>query len=530
MKTVKIFVLMWCLFLAVSVASAQDVFISIDPAKGSQSPGDVFDATFLVDTGTNAASSFQVAADLDSRLEVWDKGTGTPSLNGIKVDSAWNMPPPPNTPRQEGTVVIFGGAVSGLTGLSGSLTLAVVTLHVKSDAASGDACITFVPSAHDFMTGTFVISTSFMELKPSLTGACYTIKGGPERIVRYDFDADAEGWQFSGTVDAFTPPLESVSGSCLNLQAQDNTNTFGFWYSPDDAIPVLEAYSLYRARFNVNSDQTDKSVAPSFRLRWNASNYKQADMVRVNSSGGGEASPDTTAKDYDLYFCPQGEALEPGQTGVLAFDLINFDPNDAPDATLSLDYVQVDRMCINAVTSTTLTTYTFDASCEGWSFSGEIPPYSPPIVNGECGGTIWMQCNAKEPDNTFGYWQNPQDEFDTDNAVLYVLRVRTGTNASSSDVAPLMRVRMYDHPNNQMIHTFETPVWTEYIKPGGKKVLESGIQYTDYFTYFNDKYGVGANLGIAIDIINLNEGAMADGMISVDEVELGTISPIPSFE
>jgi hypothetical protein len=533
-KSLTILAILCMLSLLVLSLPAQDVTFSITPASGDHGAGDVFDITFKIDTGGNAVISVLVAANIDPKLEVWDKDGGVPSIaygKGIKVDPAWDSPAPPNTTRQDGNVVTFGAGVTGLTGITGAdLTIAVMTLHVKDAAEQGAAPVTFEPSAGDFLNGTFAISTAFTELTSSLVGASYNI-GVPVKT-RWDFDADAEGWKFSGQIKTLDPPTEAAADGALNMTATNNTNTFGFWYSPTDAINELQADSLYQILFGIKSDQADKSVVPSCRIRWNSSNEKQSDLVMINSKMAGEASPGQTVQDYHIYMRPQGMALDPGITGYLSFDMVNINPNDSADAKLSLDYAEWKRIDISAAgTSTTKATYTFDVDKEGWTSTPQIDTFDQPVfLHDPVNGYLTMQCD--DNNNTFGFWQNPHEggsAIALDNTVLYQLRVKAGAGSGEApkilqEDPPLMRIRMYDHPSNQMCAMFQSPVWTDYITPaGGKQVTTS-----DFYAYFHNPLGVGPTLGIAVDIVNLDPEMDPNGLIAIDEVELSTLS-IPSF-
>jgi hypothetical protein len=92
-----------------------------------------------------------------------------------------------------------------------------------------------------------------------------------------------------------------------------------------------------------------------------------------------------------------------------------------------------------------------------------------------------------------------------------------------------MRVRMYDHPNNHVNSSFQVPVWKRYEQPQPVATMTtSQLTYQDYYAYFHNKQGIGPYLGIAIDLINLDENAPADAWIAISEVKL-SIFAIPTF-
>jgi hypothetical protein len=365
---------------------------------------------------------------------------------------------------------------------------------------------------------TFVQADSQAESAPAVeivgtyTDATFTIGGSAWSPIKYDFAADEEGWTFSGAVGGFDPPVSSYGDGAIKLTAANNTNCFGFWYGPADAIGILDNDYLYRARFGVFSDQTDKSLVPTFRCRWNIANMTQGDTIMINSNMAGEASPDTTTADYDLYFRPQG-TLD-GLAGIPAFDIINMDSDDAADGVVACDYVYIDR--VDVPTGASQVAYTFEAGANGWTQSGKVGDFDEPVFSSK-DEILSMAC--AESNNTFGYWQNPADAIALDNDVVYEIRVKAGSAPSTkAGDPPLMRIRMYGHPSNQVIGMFQIPVLQEYI------TKTEDIPTTDYYAYFHNKLGVGPKLGIAIDIVNIDGDMDPNGVVEIEEVEISTFA------
>jgi hypothetical protein len=339
------------------------------------------------------------------------------------------------------------------------------------------------------------------------------------------------GWKLTGKVGSFDLPVENVASGILSLQST-NSNTFGFYYL-DDVVVSPTADTLYRARYAVKSNQTDPSKTPTFRIRYNAANFMQGDFVQVNSNDKGEASMGTTEKIYDLYFCPQYDTLAAGVNATLSFDMINIgNPTDATDAMLYLDYLQLDKKAIADLgTSTIVKSYIFSESQENWSNCGTLGSFTPPNYTwDDTEGALILESTNNT--NTFGYWQNKQDDVAIDHNVLYQLRV----NMAYASVAPpsriftsqpTMRARMYEHPTNHVNSSFQTPVWKKYEQPV-TTLATSQYTYHGYYAYFHNHEGIGPYLGIAIDMINLDENAPADAKIAIDEVELSTFA-IPTF-
>jgi hypothetical protein len=516
---VKLSLLILCVISLFSFAWAQDGVLSFETDNTTVNVGDVFAVRIKLNTGTHYVGVIQVRANFDdSKFSIT-----TPD---VTLNSAvWTLPSP-EPPNVTGTLIKFTGGIAG-QGVSGADVL-VATLNFTCIAA-GDGDITFV-GGDDYLNSTMALdSTSFLNILGTLNDITIT-QAEPSG---YDFETDAQGWQYSGTVPPFVAPTgthNTVNGT-LDITATTNSDNFGFWYSPMDAIPELTADNLYRIRFGVISDQVDKSVVPTFRVRFNSSNFKQGDFVMVNSNDAGDASPDDAGViDYDLYMRPQNDALLPAVTGLLSFDMINMNPGDAPTATLSLDYVQIDKKAVADLgTSTTVQTYTFNSSEDGWSNSPAIAPYDPPIfAYDDVEGFLQMQCD--DSNNTYGFWENNQTEISLNNGVLYELRVSAGTDANLAKILqeepPLMRIRMYDHPSNQMIRLYQTPVWTPFEEPPSSKL--TAVSFADNYVYFHDSLGTGPYLGIAVDIVNLDVNESPTGIVAFTEVELISY-PIPSF-
>jgi len=62
----------------------------------------------------------------------------------------------------------------------------------------------------------------------------------------YEYNSSEEGWT-TGTAAIFSEPQCVFEPGRLKLISQTNTNTFGYWSSPENAIPVTKGY-LYRAQ------------------------------------------------------------------------------------------------------------------------------------------------------------------------------------------------------------------------------------------------------------------------------------------
>jgi hypothetical protein len=126
-----------------------------------------------------------------------------------------------------------------------------------------------------------------------------------------------------------------------------NTNTFGFWHN-DPIDIIIEADRLYRGTFEVRTDETDLSRVPQMRLRFNTTNMQAARTLGISSIGDGANSPGTTNTTYDrLYFLPPSNCV--GRGLIVSFDILNFNADDAPTASLILDRAIIETLELPAL-------------------------------------------------------------------------------------------------------------------------------------------------------------------------------------
>jgi hypothetical protein len=508
--------------LGISPALAQtDGTFIFETDKTQYAPGEDCVIRVVLNTGTHYVGVLQVRANFSSQLEI------TADKIVINKDATSGWPDPaPEVPTVQANLFKFAAGKFGQGQKGTAVPVATITAKVKADA-TGTATVTFVPG-DDFDNSTMALDSSTYEnIVGTFTDLSVTIGGEKNR---WDFTNDSEGWTVTGAVTPFDLPEATATGGFLNLTSS-SSNTFGFWYL-DGAVASPTADTLYRARYAIKSDQTYLPNVPTFRIRYNAANFAQGDFVQVNSNDTGDASPGTTAKIYDLYFRPQYDAV--GVNGTLSFDMINIgNPTDATIATLSLDYLQLDKKAMDDLgTTTPVKLYTFTADEENWSFRGDLGSFTPPNHTWD-GTEEALTLESTDNTNTFGYWQNNQEDVAIDHTVLYQLRVKVAfdtavAKSSAATSQPTMRARMYDHPTNHVNSCFQIPVWKAYEQPQSSPTKATQLTYKNYYAYFNNLEGVGPSLGIAIDMINLDPNAPAVAKIIISEVELSTFA-IPTF-
>jgi len=158
----------------------------------------------------------------------------------------------------------------------------------------------------------------------------------------YDFETSQEFWFPGDGTLRFSNPEFFWDEGALRLRSMTNTNTFGFWHN-DPIDIIIEADRLYRGTFEVRTDEPDRSLVPQMRLRFNTANMQAARTLEISSIGDGANSPGTINTIYDrLYFLPPANCV--GEDLLISFDILNFNPGDAPTASLILDRAIIETL------------------------------------------------------------------------------------------------------------------------------------------------------------------------------------------
>lgn len=165
--------------------------------------------------------------------------------------------------------------------------------------------------------------------------------GTPQLIHEWTFPSNSEGWVF-GSPSEFTTPSGLWEPALLKLTASNNTNTFGYWTSPADVVHIVPN-TLYRAEFMVKTTVPDQESVLGLGLRINTEQFWAGAVKIIESRNGGNMSPNSEGKLYEVYLYQPQEAVGTPSDGLfLSFDLMNFDPADAANGDLILDYVRLE--------------------------------------------------------------------------------------------------------------------------------------------------------------------------------------------
>lgn len=224
----------------------------------------------------------------------------------------------------------------------------------------------------------------------------------------YGFEIDTEGWQSLAVPQVFTAPVFSSGPGYLGITSVDNTHTFGLWQSDENAVPIIPG-ALYRVAYRVSTDVEDAAQVPTLRFRASTQDNQQSSFLIVNSGASGQYSPTPEGKTYELYFEPSPKkfgARESADDFFVAMDLLNFDPNDAAQATVRLEQLSVERFPLSWLRNVgEVRHYSFDTGAEGWQFSSVPTVFTPP-QSGVGDGAL--QLTSTTNTNTFGSWVSPR--------------------------------------------------------------------------------------------------------------------------
>ncbi len=344
---------------------------------------------------------------------------------------------------------------------------------------------------------------------------------GPFKIIEYSFGLTDEGWTSVTLSSYFTPPDCYFLPGYIILTAQDSTNTYGFWTSEPDAVPVI-ANSLYRTSWTVATDVEDPLAVPHIQLRVNSQNLQQADMLVVGSSGDGSYAPIPQGwTTYEMYFVPPESALEKPEDQddlILSFDILNFDPSDAPDGSLLLDRVVVEAIPMSTLAAPALVkTWDFEMDAEGWEFGSAPLFFTEPVID-ISGGALWLI--AQDNTNTFGYWSSPSQEVYIEAGKLYRLRFTVNTDVTLQEEVPQLRLRASSEDFQASIVKIVSSVTGAEMSP-----TLAGRTYDIYFYPPQSLVGTEADSIIAaFDMLNFDPSDAATGSLMLNSVTVESLN------
>jgi hypothetical protein len=339
-------------------------------------------------------------------------------------------------------------------------------------------------------------------------------------VFENDFEYDDESWEPSGVPDFYDMPEAVHKDGRLILECNNNINTFGYWHSPRDAIP-LSPDAIYRATFALSSDVTDLTQVPCIRIRFNSQSEQVADMMVVNSMGDAVMSPGPEGRIYTHYFTlpSQDICLPLAEDDIyVSFDLANIDDGDAANATVSLDWVKIESIPLSALTKgTEVAAFDFTIDKHGWDnqfadglFTPADAMYAPDIES--------LALKARNNVDTYGAWVSPPGVVNMEADTLYSIAWEFFSDQADTSSVPGLRFRAGDDDNRLIIQKCIFSNAEGDNSPDGM-----GRGYTLYYTAPIELEGIG--LYLAFDLVNFAEDDAEDAVIGLRSV---TVRAIPT--
>lgn len=292
---------------------------------------------------------------------------------------------------------------------------------------------------------------------------------------QYVFDTAGDGWIFV-PVSWLAAPSHSTAGGSLQLVSQNNNAlTFGSYVSPPGALrmfpfdilgadrndfeagmpisPPLEERQgpLYLLRYYVRRTNSVANQAATLRLRVNSENFEDYHLLVVNSRGTLSRVPTlNTALAVDMLFQPNPwmYALDSNRQAYrLAFDLLNIEAEDDPNAGFILDRVDIFRVPRAQVeTLDAFKMYTFSAAQRAdWTTHVFPTQFAVPTFSTS---SDRLEMTPPSPaDNSHGMWQNIPgtimvDANPYDGALFVQMTARAGATSENPFKVPEMRFRL----------------------------------------------------------------------------------------
>ncbi len=253
---------------------------------------------------------------------------------------------------------------------------------------------------------------------------------GATGFVLADFNSSTDGWT-SGPPPSAVPfdvpgfSRRELGIGALVMDPPNNTNTFGYWDSPNIQVPtVIKADrgmipSRFRFEWDVYSEASSRDLTPTFRLRVSRPDFSETyiHVIESNAGGGyapptGIAFPDKTgpstkgvipiqaAKTYRTFV----EQFDFNDDLRFSFDLLNFNGTDEA-APIGLEVVtsNYDPSPYVPISNTVLGFA--GGVTNGFTFAG-APPLAPAVSEASASGLGLRAANTPTPTDSiiFGSW------------------------------------------------------------------------------------------------------------------------------
>ncbi len=262
-----------------------------------------------------------------------------------------------------------------------------------------------------------------------------------------------QGWE-SAFVDSLVSPdfSHDEDEESLLIKTITNDSLYGLWESPSVSIDPAEEASVLRTRWRLSSSIDPPRYVPTIRLRTSTEDFSRSDLLVATSAGPGIFSPRYYDTDYTQYSI---QPLAP-QDYRFSFEMLNVDPTDAAEGSVSLHYLQIDQLAQSRLgNSQVVLDHNFETATGasfGWEsysdFSNTFP--APEEFTDQNGLLIRGVVPSSERVPfyellQFGYW-NTQTDLPLLAGKIYRARYTVASDATEAERAfvPTFRLRASD--------------------------------------------------------------------------------------
>lgn len=345
------------------------------------------------------------------------------------------------------------------------------------------------------------------------TRVYFAAAADPTAPIKYPFDFNTEDWVFSGKIPGLNPITGKWENGGLKMELTTNQNTFGFWQSASDMLPILDD-SVIRAKLLISSNLTDSSIVPQIRSRIFSQDFQKTDFVVTSSVSNAFFSPTTTPKTYVNYFQPPASTINNPDEGLddvmLAFDVLNLDVTDSNNCSITLLEATIDRIpAATFASGTVLHEYTFNSSNEGWGYLRFNPSMEFSWTNQA------LQVTSKDT-SSFGFWQNIPTEYNFVTGKVFRALYKVKSNVTDQTKVPLFRLRLGTN-DNQI-----ASVASVYSEAGGSESPTTTYRNYPVYLYLPPDTPAQTLQGVltAFDMLNINSLDQANSTFYIDNVKI----------
>lgn len=277
----------------------------------------------------------------------------------------------------------------------------------------------------------------------------------------------------------------------------ENTNTFGFWESPMIKPGTIQAGGLAVATYRISSSLASAASAPTIRMRTSAASFQRSDVLVATSIGTGTFSPDRVGRTYRHFF-----NTLPGEDIRVNLDLLNVDPTDAANASVTLEDLAVQAVGPLQGERAEASVDLGSNQAAMWQQVTAAPFAAPTFGRG--GDGISLDGGAAPAGTTvFGFWTSPPASpfLNIERGRLYRFDFTVTSTATAGNVGktPAFRLRLNDT-------TLRSSAYVNVESAGDNSVLPAAGTARTYSLWYEGPNGLaGSSVLLAFDFLLVGE-------------------------